>query len=360
MPSAEQATSELHAGLREWDPERAERAIVSTIRSQQPQQVIEPLWHYAGRDWRFIGHLAILTANSWRLLQTIGWQHSEHVLRYVVEGLAGWTKDDKERPEHQPYPANNERVRRHVDQLPANWAADGSQVDVTKELLSLIRAGDTDAACEFAVARLVRDTCHAGAIWDGVHLAVGELLLGTKVSKNRQWNGDALHANTATNALHYGFRVSRQPEHRLLLLLQGVAWAKLFRGLLKRKGELDEDRDILALEPADLPEEPQAAIEEILATRTAEPLIAGRKAMAFARRAAGARPLLQAAARLVATKVTDVHDVKLAVAIAEDHALVSPEWRPHQLAAGVYSFRGSDQPDSTFFTQQVREVVRGL
>ncbi len=358
LPPAERATDELHAGLREWDPARAERAVVALVRSQPPRQAIESLWHYAGRDWRFIGHLAILTSNSWRLLQTIGWQHAEPVLRYVVEGLSGWSKDDKEGPEHQPYRANLERVARNIGKLPADWAAVGSHQAVTRELVALIR-DDGSAACEFAAVQLVGGRCQAGAVWDAVHLAAGELLLGGKLVRGKLWNGDALHANTATNALHYAFRASTQAENRLLLLLQGVAWVNLFRDLLKSRHELEESRDITGLVGVDLPDQPQAAIEDILATRTADPLAAGRKAFAFAQRAEGARPLLRTAARLVALKVTDVHDIKLAVAIGEDHALLSPEWRPHQLAAGVYSFRGSDQPDNAV-TQQVREAARGL
>src|SRR5262245_22790213 len=93
LPTAEPAADELHAALKEWDADRAERAVVALARSRGSAAVLEPLWHYAGRDWGFIGHMAILVANSVRLLETIGWQHAEHVLRYVVQGLAGWGKE---------------------------------------------------------------------------------------------------------------------------------------------------------------------------------------------------------------------------------------------------------------------------
>ena len=63
---------------------------VALIRSHGTASVLEPPWHYSGRDWGFIGHMAILVANSFRLLEAIGWQHAEHVLRYVIAALAGW------------------------------------------------------------------------------------------------------------------------------------------------------------------------------------------------------------------------------------------------------------------------------
>ena len=89
--------------MTDWEPERAERAIVALVRSRGSTAVLEPLWHYAGRDWGFIGHLAILVSNSCRLLETIGWRHAEHVLRYVVAGLAGWGKEHARDADLKPY-----------------------------------------------------------------------------------------------------------------------------------------------------------------------------------------------------------------------------------------------------------------
>jgi hypothetical protein len=70
----EQAAENLCAGIEEWDRERAERGVVSLVRSQKRQRVTELLLRYAARDRFFIGHLAILVSNSCRLLETIGWQ----------------------------------------------------------------------------------------------------------------------------------------------------------------------------------------------------------------------------------------------------------------------------------------------
>jgi len=358
LPPAERADEELHAAMREWDSERAERAIVALARSQGAPRVFEPLWHYAGRDWGFIGHNAILVANSCRLLETIGWQHAEPLLRFIVQGLAGWGKEHAEHPDVRPYWRNLPRVEKSIGLLPGDWAVSTGNDGLTKDLVVLIRESKADEACELAVRHLTEGKAKAGAVWDAVHLAAGELHLGVKLSKDQQWNGNALHANTSTNVIHYAFRVSVKPENRLLLLLQALAWTGLFRDLLRKRNP-DQVQDIVGLIGADLPEKPEAAIEDILTTRTAQPVEAARKAFTFALRSPGTGPLLLTANRLLALKTRDVHDIKFAVAIAEDLSLVSPQWQPHVIAAGVYSLQRTDRPENPLM-QQVREAAKGL
>src|SRR4029453_3293988 len=82
-------------------PGRASRRRPGAVARAGSVPVLAPVGHYAGRDWGFIGHMAILVASSVRLLDTIGWQHAEHVLRYVVQGRAGWGKGDAN-PRHGP------------------------------------------------------------------------------------------------------------------------------------------------------------------------------------------------------------------------------------------------------------------
>ena len=94
-------------------------------------------------------------------------------------------------------------------------------------------------------------------------------------------------------------------------------------------------------------------------TRTAKPPEAAGLAFALAGRPHGTEQLLRAACRLEAMKAWDVHDLKFPVALFEDLDLVSPHWRPHLLAAGVYSFQGSARPDNPVM-QQVREALRKL
>jgi hypothetical protein len=69
--------------------------------------------------------------------------------------------------------------------------------------------------------------------------------------------------------------------------------------------------------------------------------------------------MLRTANRLLALKARDVHDIKFTVALTEDLSLVSPQWRPHILAGGVYSFQRTDRPENPVM-QQVREAAKGL
>jgi hypothetical protein len=111
----------------------------------------------------------------------------------------------------------------------------------------------------------------AGAVWDAVHLAAGELYLcGDAYAVQRhlaevqragldllQQRGpvlaDALHANTVINALHHAFRVSGEPATRLLILLQAVGWLFHFRENLADKKGLGEPRDITQITGAEIP-----------------------------------------------------------------------------------------------------------
>jgi hypothetical protein len=357
LPAAEKAADALHAAMKTWEPERAERAIVALARSRGRPEVLEPLWHYAGRDWGFIGHMAILVANSVRLLETIGWQHAEHVLRYVVQGLAGWGKEHAEHSDVRPYWANLKRVEKATRRLPGDWAGDQGSEGLTKDLLGLLREGKGDEACDLAVSRLTDGKARAGAVWDAVHLAAGELVLAVEPRGSRP-DGNALHANTAANALHYAFRASTLLQTRLLLTLQALAWMDLYRQSRKTK-LLKGPTDITALIGAKVSDRPEAAIDAILATRTKQPREAAGLAFAFAKRHR-VEPLLRAARRLLPMKSSgDPHDIKFPVAILEDLDLVSPGWRPHLLAAAAYSFWGSDRPDSPVM-ERVREAVRKL
>jgi hypothetical protein len=360
LPAASQSTAELHTALREWEPDRAERAIVAMVRSLGVPAVLEPLWHYAGRDWGFIGHMAILVASSCRLLETIGWQHAEHVLRYVVAALAGWGKEHAEHADVRPYWANLTRIEKAVDDLPGDWAENKGNQGLTKDLLALLRDGKGDEACDLAVKQLTDGKAHAGAVWDAAHLAAGELVLSSKThAAHRPINSAALHSNTATNALHYAFRASGRDDTRLLLTLQAVAWMDLFRKEIIKGEHLVAPVDITVLTGPELPDNPESVVNEILATRTAKPHEAGRLAFAFAQRH---RPelLLRAARPLLPVKSSgDPHDIKFPVAIFEDLNFVSPGWRPHLLAAAVFAFWGSDRPDNPVM-DKVREAVRKL
>jgi hypothetical protein len=124
LPAPERAPEELAAGMEAWDIDRAERAVVALVRRQGPRAAFEDLWRYGARDWRGIGHRAIYTANAWRTLQTVGWQHAEPVLRSLVVSLlcvGPRRRVDGYAFEDQCYLANAARVKEAAGALPGDW-----------------------------------------------------------------------------------------------------------------------------------------------------------------------------------------------------------------------------------------------
>ena len=375
LPAGSAAEQELMEGLEGWDSERAERAVAGLIRSGGRERVGELLWPYAARDWYFIGHLAILVANSWRLLDTIGWRHAEPVLRYVVSGLSGMKREESYLG---LYPENLQRVRQTEAQLPGGWAGRGGNAGLTRELLALLREANAEAACELATAQLLTGKAKAGAVWDAVHLASGEMVMSV------QKGSEPLHANTAANALHSIFTACRNPSHRLLILLQALGWTTHFRRAIGKKGWLKDPVEITGLEERELPNRATDAVGAILAHASFGPggrpvanpapgwygmeynrepwraEVAGQT-FAFARRFPESEDLLLAGARhLLARKADgDPHRMKFPVAAFENQRWVSPEWRPHLLAVASYSFLGADALDTESYTRTDLALRKG-
>jgi hypothetical protein len=355
LPPADQAEKEFHTAMKAAESERAQRAIVALVQTQGAARVLEPIWRYGARDWSFIGHNAIWVASTVRVLETVGWQRAEPMLRVLVASIQA--HEPTMLKQGQPYAANVERVEKEAGKLPADWAADEANPCLTKDLLDLIRGLKAEEAAKLTLAQLVAGKVKAGAVWDAVHLAAGEMMMCTR-------NNSALHANTASNALHYAFGASGDPSNRLLILLQAVSWmGGMFRRnvpVRSRTSVLEGKETILDLPPADVPDRPEAAAEEILALCLARPREAAVRSFAFAKKWPDSGVLRLAAGRLLPLKANwDPHKIKFPVAIFEDCGQVSPEWRPAMAAAASCSFMGPDRPDSPV-VYQVREALRKL
>ncbi|MFN0129255.1 MAG: hypothetical protein ACKV19_21510 [Verrucomicrobiales bacterium] len=346
LPSAENAGVELRAGIEGGDRERAERAIIALIRSRGAHEVVEPLWHHMVRHFGFIGHVSIYMSNAWRLLQTVGWEHAEPILCEAVGYMVmdGSASGQREKPDITSYAANSERIKKSIDRMPADWAKSGSHPELTKNLLELIRARKSDVACDVAVANLVDGKATAGAVWDAVLLGAGDCVVCDR-GGNRP-----LHAITAANAMRYAFEVSGSRENRLLILLQGLDWMERY--------QMFDSRTITDLTPAEIPATSEAAAEELLGKVRPSRHEAASKAFRFAQNFPDSDLLFRSAARLLPAKAgRDVHNVKFPMAMFENCRWVSPEWRPHMVAAASYTFLGADAPDSQVI-QQVRQAVK--
>lgn len=351
LPPAEKALEEFHAGMRGWDAERSDRAIVALVRSRGVQEVGEALWPYGGRDVRRNGHKAIFLSNAWRTLETIGWQHAEPVLRAVVLGLVASGNNAEFKT--QPYLPNLERVRKVAPRLPGDWALARSDAGPTRELLAVLREGRTDDACQLAAAQLVEGRGRAGSVWDAVHLAAAELIMR---ERNAASNLGGVHAVTSANALHYAFRMSGPSQTRLLVLLQAVGWMGEFR----KKVGVFRDVRIAELAPGDVPSSPaseEAAAREVLGAlapdRKDSVEAAVPKVVRYAQRYPESEAFFREARRLICLNSSDEHHYKYSAAVFEHHRLVDPRWRPHMLAAALHYF--PSVPNSNM--QRAREAL---
>jgi hypothetical protein len=243
-------------------------------------------------------------------------------------------------------------------------------------LLGLIREGKAEPACELGLKQLARGVS-AQSLWDAVHLATAELLVRHKDG----WGlaSRPLHSNTSTNAMHYAFRTATVPATRLLVLLQAIAWATDKTGGDKAGGGL-RDLSITDLPAIKLPESSEDAVTEIFAqlptrhyewdTKRGAVLSYGtrgdadeacRKVFALTRDRPAAVPLfVQTAHSWLCRKASnDHHEYKFLAAILEDVGWVSPEWRPHLLAASVHYFHGNQSPDNPVVLQ-AREALKSV
>jgi hypothetical protein len=358
LPPAEKALPEFHDAMRRFDRDRAEGALVALARSQGARQAMEELWAYGCRDVSFIGHRAIAVANCWRTMETIGWQHAEPVLRFVVRDMYFFNgKQD------QYYRPNSAKVDQHLDKLPASWAGGQADGGATRELFALLREAKTDQACALACQQLASGV-QAQSIWDAVHLAVAELMVRHQNGPALQ--GKPLHANTSANALRYAFATTTSPRTRLLILLQAVAWAGDFTGAESKN--LRPLR-ITELEGAKLPGTGPEAVAEIFALLPARqdnkvgPRAAQddscRRVYALGKIYPNAFPqFVQAALSWLSLKAGfNSHEYKFPQAIFENAEWVSLPWRPHILAASAHYLHGRQSPDSAV-TRQVKEELQ--
>jgi hypothetical protein len=369
LPAPEKAGAELAEAMERRDAERAERALVTLARNQGARQTAELFWVYGVQNLGAGGHAAIMVANCFRALETLGWQEAEQVLRFAVQDLylLGAEKPDSY------WTANTERADRHLEKLPATWAAGKGDPDATRDLFALLREGKVEPACDLAIKQLLGGV-GAQAQWDAIHLGTAELM----VRHESGWGlaSRPLHANTSTNALHYAFRTCMTPRTRLLALLQAVAWAAGRTG-----ADLKDLRDvkIAELPAASVPasaEDAVAAIFALVPSRTyrwdaaARNAVLGygkredadeacRKVFVLARDRPDIVPLfVQTAHSWLCRKASDdAHEYKFLAAILEDAACVSPAWRPHLLAASVHYFHGTQTPDNPVI-QHVQEALQ--
>ena len=169
LPKPERAASVLRDAISHADADLAERAAVVLARTVGARQAMGLLWEFAGHSIHSLGHDAIVLANGWRTLDTMGWQHAEIVLRYATREL-GLNRVDR------TYMPNLARVEQTLPRLPADWTARDGNRNATLEVYALLRQGNAEAACDLICSQLLTGKVKAGAVWDAIHLSAADYI----------------------------------------------------------------------------------------------------------------------------------------------------------------------------------------
>jgi hypothetical protein len=74
LRSAHSAMKAFRSAMDHWDEAGADAAVATLARNASADELFEVFAEYGSRDLRDIGHKAIYVANSFRTLESIGWQ----------------------------------------------------------------------------------------------------------------------------------------------------------------------------------------------------------------------------------------------------------------------------------------------
>jgi hypothetical protein len=331
VPTPSQAGAAFERAMNAWDAEAADAAVVGLCRSRGAAGTMEPIWRMAIRDQRNIGHKAIFAAQSWRTLQTIGWEHAEPVLRSLVFGMLD-LQGDRPRPigPYEQNLVNSTKIR-------ADWIAGRKEASVTRKLLATLREASAEEASGQAV-KLLNEGFSPDSLWDVVILYAGEMLMHNPGIV-------ALHVTTSANALHYVYRTSGDEMTRKLALLQAVGWMPLFRGRIKSTDTTAIDSLKAGTDTA--PAKHEETVADIFQTVSDSRQKAAVKTLDYLARGGSAELIFDGARRLIFHKGHDSHDYKYGAAVWEEFVLASdPRWKGPMVASAMFNLPGGKTADS--------------
>lgn len=334
LHTIENAETEFRNAMENWDVERSDVAAAAFTRSAGAQQIFDQLCHLAVRDFRDIGHKIIYVANSWRTLQTIGWQHAEPIVRslaYALLAHEGENPAKRDAAADQPGRWNNEKLTTIRD----GWTVGKTDPAVSRQLLSGLRMqGWQDIASQ--VITLLNQGYAPSVIWDALFSFGAEMLM-------KRPGIVTLHSLTSLNAFHFAWQNTSRDHTRRFLLLQAASFLPLFRdGGGVRDGLAIED-----LKPVEGLKPDVTSMEGIFELISRDRPQAARQCLGFLEQGGSIADFRAMAQRLVYMKGTDAHDYKFSSAVLEDFSHLSPAIRHRFLAASVFWLKGSAGPDSS-------------
>jgi hypothetical protein len=337
LPPADKARQAFVDAIERWDVDGVDAPVAALARSAGANEVFELFFRYGMRDFRDIGHKAIYVAGARRLLNVIGWQHAEPILRSLALALQYYTGESPAKIDAEadrPWRFNTSVV----GQIPSGWTAGKLDSAASAELLVVARTADAEAMAKKTVD-LLKSGVSPRSIWDALFPVGGEILL-------RRAGILSIHAMTTFNALRFIYETSGSDETRKLALLQAASFAPLFRGKLDKEVQIDQ------MEPQ------TATLEEIFAEVSKDKMSASRKVLGYLKEGGDAQAMVDEARRLIFMKGLDAHDWKFSSAVLEDYATLSPGWRERFLAASVHHLKGSQAPDNGLVAR-VRGALKG-
>jgi hypothetical protein len=320
----------LCVAMDNWDRDAADAAIVSYARLAQPNEIFSVLFPYGARDLRAIGHKAIAVSNAHYLIEFLGRDQAEPILRSTVAALqnsdAGPNPAHHDLPPDQPWRENLQRL--HA--IPQSWQHGRDDPGARAELhAALYRVSEIESGT--AVVALLREGISPDAMWQVLFDTAAEILM-------LQPGIVALHAQTTCNALHYAYRVCADEATQQMSLLQCAAFIAMFRDFV---GATRADMSLEALEPLPMDGTAIDAIDEIFSEVSAgRRLQAVRKSLTYLQSGNSAEALIARVRQYLVHYADGPHDYKYSEAVFDSYAhLTNSAWRSRFLSAGMAYFK---------------------
>jgi len=330
LPEPSNAIESFRSAMTSWDVEAADAATAGLARSLGAAEILNLFARYGCRDFRDIGHKAIYVANSWRTLQTIGWQHAEPVLRSLAYALLAHGGENPANHDHSADRAGRANEQR-LNEFRSGWQRGEIDGGASLDLAATFRQESGLDASSHAL-KMINEGIDPQSLWDSIFNFSGELL-------KRHPGIVSLHAVTSSNALHFAFQHCSDESTRKMLLLQACAFMPSFRGeaVTQDAHRFDQTQALTSASNEN------DAISDIFNDIKENKQQAASKVFHYLESGHSPKSFVNAARRYLFLKGSNSHDYKFTSAVLEDFYQVSPKWRNHYLAASVFNLRGSTE-----------------
>jgi len=344
LPTPTQAVKALREAMERWDVESADAAAAAAARVAPADQLFKVFAEFGSRDFRSIGHKAIYVAGAFRVLEVIGWQHAEPVMRGLAYALLNHTGDPNPAQSDLAVDAAGRANRSLVGSFPPDWLAGKYDAAATTELVIANRQGSPIELAQ-ASADMIANGISAASVYDAHFATAAELVM-------RQPQIVPLHAMTTTNAMHYLFHRCGDDTLRRWLLLQNASFLGHFREAADSRGKL-ADRWITDLQGE---EDENVELENAVAAIGTGGMQQAQRVLGYLQSTDDPSQFLRESRQLIFAKGNDSHDYKYSSALLEDYYPRSPQWRNKILAAGSYLLSGPQAKD-TDLPKRVSEAL---